>query len=172
MTSLQMWDNDLMPGTYSAVMPCQVEESVRDTPEKALLRAVFDDAIICLKRNLAKAHKSFRHRRLLEEGILWLTDPREDEITTFVALCRVFALEPRVAREGILNQLAASLTTSQPGALRRCYMVNTRAGDPDKAHGSAWKERKRAEHGLRTPSESPVQTGDKRGRAATSRSAA
>ena len=126
-----------------AIFPVQLQSGPPDTPEKMLLRAVLDDALLCLKRDLRNC-QSHRGRRLLEEGILWLCDGRSDYLTSFASICRALNLNPTWIREGIFNAMARSLTYKEPGYLRRqCYTVNTRSADPDKRHGSAWKERQR-----------------------------
>ena len=123
-----------------SIFPVQIQSGPRDTPEKMLLRAVLDDAVLCLKRDLR--HCSHRRgRRLLEEGLVWLTDGRSDYLTSFTSICRALNLNPSWVREGIFNAMARSLTYKEPGYLRRrCYTVNTRAADPEKAHAAAWKD--------------------------------
>ena len=115
-----------------AIFPIQLESSPADTPEKMLLRAVLEDAVVCLKLDLKHCQKK-RGRRLLQEGILWLTDGRADYLTSFTSICRALNLNPSWVREGIFNALARSLTDDEPRYLRqRYYTVNSRALDPDK----------------------------------------
>jgi len=141
MTSLQMWDNDLAPDSASAVLPIQFYPERREGGEKALLRAVLDDALLCLVRN--SRIDSHRGRRLVQEDLDWINDNRQDYATAFVSICQALDLDVDYIRQGMKASLARRLAPDPEHILRRCHSVHLRGTDTD---SERWRTKKLREH--------------------------
>ena len=141
MTSLQMWDNDLAPDSASAVLPIQFYPDRREGGEKSLLRAVLDDALLCLVRN--SRIDTSRGRRLVQEDLDWLNDSRDDYPTSFVSICQALDLDASYIRQGIKASLARRLAPDPEHILRRCHAVQVRGTDTD---SERWRTKKLREH--------------------------
>src|SRR5678816_3127091 len=124
MTSVQMWDNELAPDSASAVLPIQFYPERREGGEKALLRAVLDDALLCLVRN--SRIDSDRGRRLVQEDLDWLNDPRDDYATAFVSICQTLDIDANYIRQGMKASIARRLAPDPKHILRRGHAVQMR----------------------------------------------
>ena len=141
MTSLQMWDNDLAPDSASAVLPIQFYPERRECGEKSLLRAVLDDALLCLVRNSRIETNSAR--RMVQEDLDWLNDNREDYATSFVSICQALDLDVDYIRQGMKDSLARRLAPDPEHILRRSHSVYVTGSDTD---SERWRIKKLREH--------------------------
>lgn len=70
-------------------------------PEKKLMLAVLDDAILCY-RKYRSANKG-KERRLFREAQEWIFDEQDDRIFSFESVCACLGIDPGWIRKG-LNQ--------------------------------------------------------------------
>src|SRR5678815_1074423 len=141
MTSLQMWDNELAPDSESAVLPIQYYPERREGGEKSLLRAVLDDALLCLVRNSRIDTNSAK--RMVQEDLEWLNDNREDYATSFVSICQALDLDVEYIRQGMKDSLARRLAPDPEHILRRGHSVQVRGASVD---SERWRTKKLREH--------------------------
>ena len=70
-------------------------------PEKALLRAVLEDAVHCYRKYQAAESRSGRQR--FHEAEAWFMGSRNDWIFSFHNVCELLGLDPTYVRRSILE---------------------------------------------------------------------
>ena len=70
-------------------------------PEKRLLLAVLEDAIICFQKYFDA--QDAKQRRLHEEAVSWIFDRGDNRAFSFESICDTCGLEPDYLRMGLLN---------------------------------------------------------------------
>lgn len=68
-------------------------------PEAALMRAVLEDALLCLQGHFLSTGR--RGRRLAQEAEAWFLSEDVHWPFAFVAICEVLGLEPQAVREAL-----------------------------------------------------------------------
>ncbi|HXG19439.1 MAG TPA: hypothetical protein VNN62_10255 [Methylomirabilota bacterium] len=105
--------NDLPP---AAVLPEQFYGSPVNTArargEVALMRAVLEDAIDCLRKQSRKSGR--RAQRLAQEAEEWLFDNDQRWPFSFVNICHVLGIDPEYIRRGLKQRRQEPAT---PGLL-------------------------------------------------------
>jgi len=71
-------------------------------PEAALMRAVLEDALLCLQGRFFPMGR--RGRRLAQEAEAWFLSEDTHWPFAFVPICEVLGLEPGAVREGVLHR--------------------------------------------------------------------
>ncbi len=72
-------------------------------PEAALMRAVLEDALLCLQGHFIST--GHRGRRLAQEAEAWFLSEDVHWPFAFVSICEVLGLEPVAVREALLRDL-------------------------------------------------------------------
>jgi len=70
-------------------------------PEKRLLLAVLEDAIICFQR--FSHARDGKQKKLYEEAVSWIYDPRDTRAFSFENICETWGLDADYLRMGLLN---------------------------------------------------------------------
>ena len=93
-----------------------MQRSIPLEPEKKLMLAVLEDAVMCFQDNLLTRDR--KKRQLFEETELWLFQERSDRLFAFENVCRELNLDPHYVRRGLtrwqeshLNQQSAVAST-------------------------------------------------------------
>lgn len=116
-----------------AILPIQFFPSQVDTPEKELIRALLEDLVVGLVKDVQHAHTNTQAYARLQEDLEFL-----DESTaynryplSFARCCHALGLSPVWVREGILQRLEQVLSHTSPTIRRhkstdyKQYAVNT-----------------------------------------------
>jgi hypothetical protein len=86
-----------------SVAPAQFEETMHRAvplePEKRLMIAVLEDAVMCFQDNLFTRDK--KKKQLFVETEEWLFEERSDRLFSFESLCRSLDLDPYYVRQGL-----------------------------------------------------------------------
>lgn len=100
----------LLPAQYLAT----TQRKTYLEPEKRLMLAVLEDAVICFQKYV---HSSSPKERLsFEEAEVWILDEDSHWLFSFVNICEALELNPRYVREGLIewkNRQMAVRTKSQ-----------------------------------------------------------
>ncbi len=96
--------------TFERVRPLQ--------PERRLMLAVLEDAIMCFQRHLHA--KGGKEQKLHEDAVSWIFDRSDNQVFSFENICGVCGLDPDYLRMGLLNwrEQMNSLKTSHGKAIR------------------------------------------------------
>jgi hypothetical protein len=70
-------------------------------PEKKLMFAVLEDAIICFQRFLRA--KNSKQKKLHQEAVSWIFDRSDNWVFSFENICAACGLDPDYLRMGLLN---------------------------------------------------------------------
>jgi hypothetical protein len=97
----QIPDNTLLPEQFFG--PRANVGTVR--PEVALMRAVLEDALLCLQGHFISMGR--RGRRLAQEAEAWFLSEDVHWPFAFVSICEVLGLEPVAVREALLRDLSS-----------------------------------------------------------------
>lgn len=77
-------------------------------PEKRLMFAVLEDAIVCFQRFM---HASgARQRRLYDEAAAWIFEPDDNGVFSFECVCQSCGMSPEFLRAGLRQWLARNNT--------------------------------------------------------------
>jgi hypothetical protein len=68
-------------------------------PERRLMFAVLEDAIVCFQRFLNRRGR--KERQLHEEAAVWIFEPDERRTFSFEFICEAFGLNPNFLRTGL-----------------------------------------------------------------------
>jgi hypothetical protein len=68
-------------------------------PEKKLMLAVLEDAVMCFQDNLFTRDK--KKKQLFDETELWLFEERSDRLFAFANVCQELNLDPHYVRSGL-----------------------------------------------------------------------
>jgi transposase-like protein len=68
-------------------------------PEKKLMLAVLEDAVMCFQDNLLTRDK--KKKQLFDETELWLFEERSDRLFAFASVCQQLNLDPEYVRNGL-----------------------------------------------------------------------
>lgn len=79
--------------TFERVRPLQ--------PERRLMLAVLEDAIICFQRYLNA--KGGKEKKLHQDATAWIFDQNDMRAFSFESICAVCGLDPDYVRRGLLN---------------------------------------------------------------------
>lgn len=79
--------------TFEKVRPLQ--------PERRLMLAVLEDAIMCLQRYLHA--KGGKEQKLHEDAVSWIFDESDNGVFCFENVCEVCGLDPDYLRMGLLK---------------------------------------------------------------------
>ena len=79
--------------TFERVRPLQ--------PERRLMLAVLEDAIMCFQRYLRA--KGGKEKKLHEDAVAWIFDQNDMRAFSFENICHVCGLDPDYLRTGLLN---------------------------------------------------------------------
>jgi hypothetical protein len=90
-------DNTILPEQFFG--PRASVGTVR--PEAALMRAVLEDALLCLQGHFLST--GWRGRRLAQEAEEWFLSEDVHWPFAFVSICEVLGLEPVAVREALLR---------------------------------------------------------------------
>jgi hypothetical protein len=72
-------------------------------PERRLMVAILEDAVVCLLIDLNRCN--FRQRKQYEEAKDWVTtDEESDWIFSFRNICEVLGMDPSYLRRGLIRQ--------------------------------------------------------------------
>jgi hypothetical protein len=86
-----------------SLAPAQFEETMHRAvplePEKRLMLAVLEDAVICFQENLFTRDK--KKRQLFLETEQWIFEERSNRLFAFDNLCQAVDLNPRYIRRGL-----------------------------------------------------------------------
>ena len=93
----QIPDNTILPEQFFG--PRANVGTVR--PEAALMRAVLEDALLCLQGHFISMGR--RGRRLAQEAEAWFLSEDVHWPFAFVSICEVLGLEPVAVREALLR---------------------------------------------------------------------
>jgi len=94
---MQIPDNTILPEQFFG--PRTNVGTVR--PEAALMRAVLEDALLCLQGHFLATGR--RGRRLAQEAEAWFLSEDVHWPFAFVSICEVLGLEPVAVREALLR---------------------------------------------------------------------
>ena len=83
-------------------------------PEKKLMLAILEDAIACYQKYLFA--KDGKGKALFSEAEEWITDPNEDWVFSFAAVCETLGLDPAFIRRGMLDWRDKAVVTSRTPA--------------------------------------------------------
>ncbi len=94
-----------------AILPAQFYATFKNSqyrePERRLMVAVLEDAVLCLLMDLNQCN--FRQRKQYEEAKEWVTtDDDSDWIFSFRNICEVLGIDPSYLRRGLARQTTAS----------------------------------------------------------------
>ncbi len=81
-------------------------------PERALMRAVFQDAVLCLAGDVS-AKSSSERKTLIAEARAWIEDTEHEGLFTFVSICELLGIEPERARAYLLCTAERRKTSRQ-----------------------------------------------------------
>ncbi len=85
------------------LLPHQYFETVRRKaylePEKRLMLAVLEDAVLCFQDNVLA--QSGKRKKLFEEAEEWILEEDDDGVFSFENICEVLGLDPRYVRQGL-----------------------------------------------------------------------
>lgn len=70
-------------------------------PEKRLMMAVLDDAIVCFQKYLLA--RDSRGKKLFREAEEWILGEDSEWVFSFENICEVLELDPRYVRQGLLG---------------------------------------------------------------------
>ena len=76
-----------------------MQRSVPLEPEKKLMLAVLEDAVMCFQDNLLTRDK--KKRQLFNEAELWIFEERSDRLFAFANVCQELNLDPHYVRNGL-----------------------------------------------------------------------
>jgi hypothetical protein len=93
----QIPDNTILPEQFFG--PHASVGAVR--PEAALMRAVLEDALLCLQGHFTSTGR--RGRRLAQEAEAWILSEDVHWPFAFLSICEVLGLEPIAVREALLQ---------------------------------------------------------------------
>jgi hypothetical protein len=105
-SSVQELDSRLtmlfQPDELAAYQYQRTLERVRPLqPERRLMLAVLEDAIMCFQRYLHA--KGGKQRKLHEDAVSWIFDRSDNRAFSFENICDVCGLDPNYLRMGLLN---------------------------------------------------------------------
>lgn len=89
-------------------------------PEAALMRAVLEDALLCLQGRFFSMGR--RGQRLAQEAETWFLSEDTHWPFAFISICEVLGLEPAAVREALLRWRSDPQRT-QPKKVRRSLTV-------------------------------------------------
>jgi hypothetical protein len=78
---------------------------VPETGERALMRAVLQDAILCLRGHATGATSANERQRAAEQAYRWIASRDTTWPFAFESICHVLGLEPSSLRRRLLTQL-------------------------------------------------------------------
>src|ERR671930_2815813 len=88
-----------------SLAPAQFEETMHRSlplePEKKLMLAVLEDAVMCFQDNLFTGDK--KKKQLFDETELWLFEERSDRLFAFANVCQELNLDPHYVRNGLIR---------------------------------------------------------------------
>jgi len=84
-------------------------------PEKTLMLAVLQDAVICFQDNLAATDK--RKRRLFLEAEEWIMEEDTNYLYSFENICDSLGFSPSYLRRGLMSWKETILGTQRAGRL-------------------------------------------------------
>lgn len=70
-------------------------------PEKSLVLAVLEDAVICFQKYLFAESSS--GQALFDEAEAWFLDDREDSLFSFRVTCEILGIDPDWVRKGLTD---------------------------------------------------------------------
>lgn len=70
-------------------------------PERRLMLAVLDDAILCFQRYLHP--KGGKEKKLHQHAVTWIFDPSDHGVFSFENICETCGLDPDYLRMGLLK---------------------------------------------------------------------
>lgn len=80
-------------------------------PERKLMLAVLEDAIICLQRY--RNAKSGKHRRWYQEAVVWVSDENDYGVFSFENVCAACGLDAEYLRMGLSKWVKQANTASR-----------------------------------------------------------
>jgi hypothetical protein len=83
-------------------------------PEKKLMLAVLEDAVMCFQDNLLTRDK--KKKQLFDETELWLFEERSDRLFAFANVCQQLNLDPDYVRNGLKQWQQTQLNRQSHGA--------------------------------------------------------
>jgi hypothetical protein len=88
----------LQPDT---ILPVQYlpRPSLPAAPERQLMIAVVEEAILCLRRNSPR--RTVRQRRLFREAEEWIMSDDRGNLFSFARICEIVSLDPDYIRRGV-----------------------------------------------------------------------
>lgn len=84
-------------------------------PEKTLMLAVLQDAVVCFQDSLAATDR--RKRRLFLEAQEWIMEEDTDYLYSFENICDSLGFSPSYLRRGLMSWKEAMLGTRREGRL-------------------------------------------------------
>ena len=104
-----IWSND-------AVLPEQFFDTLRsrehNSPEKALLLAILEDAINCYRKHARAQGKA--EKESFQEAKQWLMGEGEDWIFSFGNVCELLGLDPQFVRRGLRQAPPTRIKPAKP----------------------------------------------------------
>jgi len=143
-----MIELDIATGTCSQQVPAEPEDltpaffatfrrSAAPTPERLLMLAVLENAVMCYRR-YARA-RDLRTRRWFEEARDWLASGDRSSIFSFESICDALDLHPSYVRRALCRSNGdAPLATETQG--RVSWQTLQRSGRVDRLRGSTLRD--------------------------------
>jgi hypothetical protein len=95
----------VLAAQYSETFRCKMPSA----PEKSLMLAVLEDAIMCFQK-YAPAQNS-KGKRLFREAEYWILEENSDWLFSFENICTALGLDPNYIRDGLTQLKEKSLKT-------------------------------------------------------------
>ncbi|MFQ5684313.1 MAG: hypothetical protein ACE5HC_13715 [Candidatus Binatia bacterium] len=90
-------------------------------PEKRLMLAVLEDAIICFQRYVFA--RDYRQKSLFREAEQWILEDDGDAVFSFENTCEVLGVNPNCLRQGLLRRKERELVN---GSKAQVYRLSSR----------------------------------------------
>lgn len=106
------------------ILPEQLHETSTwpAQPEKRLMLAVLEEAVLTLTRNAEK--RDIRAQRRVREVTSWVAEDAPDDVFSFENICAVLRLDPTRLRAGMLR-----IATGAPAAMGLRRMARRMSGE-------------------------------------------
>ena len=93
-----MFDNDASDG---AEYLDTIRRKVALEPERHLMLAILEDAVVSFQKNLHA--RTAKKRALFEEAEAWLLHEEDSALFSFASVCNLLEIEPTYLRRGLMT---------------------------------------------------------------------
>ncbi len=120
-TALNIYEKIASLFQPDTLLPAQYFETYRRNtplePEKRLVLALLEDAILCFQDNVLA--QSGKRKKLFDEAEEWILEAGDDWVFSFVNICETFGIHPQYLRNGLMKWKQKKLRERSRAAVHR-----------------------------------------------------